>query len=311
MTPHNRYADPFARKIVYREDAKHGIKSKRSSDWSDVEVRGIPKVAVLPNENIIEIVNAAIILEDWDVPVGEDILVVGTQELDEYRDGLSGPSVHSFLAHPPYPASAAFIELLIECGDVVLDYRSDDFPFEFEPGEGRWDYHWEYDGLRPYKPHVMDIRDEFVSTISRYWTGSFINGYRSPRTSSGANLSLERAANLAVALSLGKLSFNTAAMKKVKAPAWHRDAIRRVRFSDTALPDSLADLDDNVVKAEALMEFWSEASDYDRFCMRIDREDLDDVEKLSDLCRRCGEMIGVNDYLDTFAAGVPAEDILA
>lgn len=305
-----RSRDMFFRDIVKRPDKKHGIdRTYHRTEWREVRIEEVPYVVVLPNRYETSIIDAAILLEDWDIPLNQEIVIVDMQERDELAEGITG---HSWQSRDPLPAFAEFLDALVAYGNVIMDYRDDAFPFKFEQnGASRWDSVWHYNGLRPYKPHVMDVRDNFISTISRYWTGSFINGYKSPRNSSGANLSLQRATNLAHALSLGMISFDAETLRKVKAPGWHRDAFRKVRFSDTSLPEEIADLDENVEKAESLMAFWENAADYYRFCMRIDREELDDVEKLCELCRQCAEMIGVDGYLDTYSAGVPAEDILA
>lgn len=300
--------------MLYRKDKKHGITIKRSEgQWDNLTFDEIPKIAVLHSAyRDVNIMNAAILMDELDFPCDMLVLVVGLNDIEEYekgqqrRDWTTGKVTYEHKR----PIAAEFASYLLEHGEVVFDIRDDSFPFKLTEGKNEWDYYWEYDGLRPYKPHVMDVRDEFISTLTRYWAGSFISGYDNMRSSSGGMLSLERAANLATALSLGQIEFDTATLKKVKAPSWQRDALRNVKFSDNTMPEGFENLDEEVEKAEALLAFWEKAADYYRFSMRIDRDELDDVEKLTELCRRCGEMIGVDVYLDTYAAGVPAEDIL-
>ena len=293
---------------VFRKDAKHEVaKNPRGNVSWHFPIEQIPKIVVIPTSST-DIIDAAVLLEEWDIPIGEDIIFISMDEVEEYgRD----TTYQSWNPHPPLEDVVAFYETLIEYGDIVLDYRNETFPFEYVPGKTKWDSYWKYDGLRPYKTHVMNIRDQFISTISDYWTGSFISGYKAPRSTSGADLSLERATNLITALSLGMISFDVDAMKRIKTPSWHRSAVQNIVFSDNTMPENLDNLDENVRKAEALLKFWEAAADYDRFSIRLDKEDLDDMENLSALCRRCGEMIGVKSYLDTFSEGVPADDILA
>lgn len=299
--------------IVLRKDKKHGVEKicnkETAIDWTGKIIEHLPKVAIVHERYKYTIMNAALLLAEQDIPIGVPIVVVALNDIEEWRSC----STWGYRTEP-VPELAEFHEVLIDNADIVFDVRANDFPFEYveEDTGHRWTRTlYEFQGRCLPKPHIMDVRDKFISTVSDFWGGKFISGYNEKRATSGGQLALDKAVNLVKALSMGRIEFDTDTLKKVKAPGWHREAVNNVRFSDNTLPEPWENLDENIAKARAVLDFWDNAADYYRFSLRLDRVDLDDVEQLEELCRMTGEMIGVDDYLDTYAAGVPAEDILA
>lgn len=259
-------------------------------------------VAVLPSQHI-SFLDGAMLFGEVDFPKDAPILAFNLTDIKNYTSP-------AYFRGTSAPELVDIVWEIVDMCNVVFDIRKDERYILEETGTNWNRYKVKFTGQYPVAPHVVNSRERFISVISEYWAGSFISGYHERRTTQGNNLSFERASNLIQALSLGAIAFDIEALKKYKAPVWQRDACKAVTFMDNRLPSPIENVDQSAFKAQCAMKFWERAADDYRFSLRLDRDDLDDVERLSRLTKSVAEMIGVDSSFEAYAAGVSAEDLL-
>lgn len=290
--------------IVNSNNPRRGYEEAVLTDWLTSPEH---YVAVLPGHDV-SFLDGAMLFGEVDFPKDVPILTVNLLDIKNSASAI-------YFNSTPAPELADIVWEIVDMSNVVFDVRKDErYILEDTATSGNiysWNrYKVKFVGQYPVAPHVVNIRESFISAISEYWAGSFISGYHERRTTRGNNLSFERASNLIQALSLGAIAFDIKSLKKYKAPMWQRDACKVVTFTDNRLPSPIEDIDQSAFKAQCAMKFWERAADDYRFSLRLDRDDLDDVERLSRLTKSVAEMIGVDSSFEAYAAGVFAEDLL-
>lgn len=176
---------------------------------------------------------------------------------------------------------------------------------------------------RPYK-YVWHgkVPDEIVemrlanrlSDIVSATRGSVIKGYNEDKW--GSVKDVQSCVNLADALMMQKGYIEFPSLKKGKKISsngtwkkWSED--NHVDFADHKMSDEMRAIAAKLDELSDVSGFWKRAHDDFRIAVLLDEKDFRRADFVFDKFSSIGKLLGVDNYIETYEAGVPAEDILA
>lgn len=198
---------------------------------------------------------------------------------------------------------------VIETGEFVIHEEE----IQMLNGQTRIDRTYEWRGPMSFADAEVKIAQRLSEIVSSV-RGNVIEGWRSDKW--GAVKDIHCVLNIANALMMDKdfISLPTAAKgKKIGAGGiWGKVAKEhQVDFSHAAFDEQANELWDKVSQLEDVVRFWWRARADWRFAVLLDEDEFNDAQFVFDKMYAMGHLVGVDDYIKTWSAGVPADDILA
>ena len=195
--------------------------------------------------------------------------------------------------------------------EVLIDSREDDIPVKVVPA-GRYGERAIYKGELPENIILPYAKALFMETASNLWSNSFIVGKDNLRN--GKRLSaIKKARVLASAIMPegDEVTVLTGHGTGAQLKGSRRDLLMSgCTLNVPGLPDKVRKSVESIQRFRDITMLWEYCADQYDIAMRLDDKDLENEDELRKKIQQVGEWIGVDNFIETYNAGVPVEDIV-